>query len=176
MTRISLLTAGLIACAAAAPGAFAQATGVYAGGGYSHFDGEDASVGGITGRLGVGFGDFLAIEGEASFGIVDDDVTLPGSPPTNVTVELDNAFGVYGVGRFPVNPQFDLFGRVGWARAEVSGRAGGLGASADEDGLAYGAGGDFWLTARDGLRGEVTRFDFDDGELDVWSASYIRRF
>ena len=77
-------------------------------------------------RLGPNF----AIEGEASFG-VDDDCGL----------ELDNEIGVFVVGKLPVATQFDLFARVGVARIETS-------PGGSEDGLAYGAGGQFYLTGQ----------------------------
>ncbi|MBI1338857.1 outer membrane beta-barrel protein [bacterium] len=174
MKNFTAVAACLVFGAAGLMGASAQTSGVYAGGGYSHFDGDNAVVGGLTGRLGVDFGRYWGLEGEVSFGINDDDVSIG---TTTGTVELDNAFGVFGVGKLPVSDRFDLFGRVGWAQAEVKGSVAGLTASADDNGLAYGVGGNFWLTPVDGLRGEVTRFDFDDNsELDVWSASYIRRF
>jgi hypothetical protein len=174
ITSRMLMTTALLAGAGLGSPALAQTSNVYGGVGYTLFDGDDASVGGLTGRLGVGFGQYFGIEGEVSLGVVDDEIRVG---TTNVDVELDNAFGLYGVGRLRVSPQVDLFGRIGWAQAEVSGSAGGLSASADENGLAYGVGGNFWLTEKDGVRGEFTRFDFDDdAELDTWAISYVRKF
>jgi outer membrane immunogenic protein len=150
--------------------ALAQTSNVYVGGGYTHFEGDDAAVGGLTGRLGVGFGQHFAVEGEVSLGVVDDNIGA-------VNVELDNAFGLFGVAKAPISPQFDVFGRVGWAQAEVSGSLGGVSASADDNGLAYGVGANFWLTGKDGIRGDYTRYDFDgDGELDTFAISYVRKF
>jgi hypothetical protein len=166
--QITLASLAFAAVPALLP-AQAQEADIYAGVGYSHLDADDATLGGITGRLGVGFGPYFGIEGEATFGVNDDEIG-------GIDVELENQFGIYGVGRLPVSPQFELFGRIGYASAEVEASAGGFSASGDGDGLAYGAGGTFFLTDVDGIRGEYTRFDFDDGEADVWAASYIRRF
>jgi hypothetical protein len=138
--------------------ASAQAANMYVSGGYSSFDGNGATLGGITGRLGVGFGPNLGVEGEATFG-VDDDAGL----------ELDNEFGVFGVGRLPISEQFDLFARVGWARIETD-------PGSDEDGVAYGVGGDYYFTANDGIRADYTRHDYDAGDVDQWSVSYVRKF
>jgi len=138
--------------------AHAQNANVYINAGYSNFDGNGATLGALTGRVGVGLGPNFAIEGEASFGI-DDDSGL----------ELDNEIGAFVVGKLPVSQQFDVFARVGVARIETS-------PGGSEDGLAYGAGGQFWLTGNDGIRGDFTRHDYDAGEVDQWNISYVRRF
>ena len=137
----------------------AQSTGVYVSGGYTQFDGDGgADLGGITGRVGVNLTPNIAIEGEGSFGVKDDSGT-----------ELDSEFGAFVVGKLPVAPQFDLFARVGAARIETS-------PGGSEDGLAYGAGAQWNLTAQDGIRGDWTRHDYDAGDVDAWSLSYVRSF
>ena len=79
----------------------AQTSGVYVSGGYTQFEGDGgASLGGITGRVGVGFGPNFAVEGEGSFGVDDDSGT-----------ELDSELGAFVVGKLPINPSFDVFGR-----------------------------------------------------------------
>ncbi|MFT3725748.1 MAG: porin family protein [Hyphomonadaceae bacterium] len=139
--------------------AHAQSTGVYVSGGYTQFDGDGgADLGGITGRVGVNLSPNFAIEGEGSFGVKDDSGT-----------ELDNEFGAFVVGKLPVSPSFDLFARVGAARIETS-------PGGSEDGLAYGAGAQWNLTAQDGIRGDWTRHDYDAGDVDAWSLSYVRSF
>lgn len=137
----------------------AQSTGVYVSGGYTQFEGDGgANLGGITGRVGVNLTPNIAIEGEGSFGVKDDSGT-----------ELDNEFGAFVVGKLPVSPSFDLFARVGAARIETS-------PGGSEDGLAYGAGAQWNLTAQDGIRGDWTRHDYDAGDVDAWSLSYVRSF
>jgi len=137
----------------------AQQSGVYVSGGYTQFDGDGgAELGGITGRVGVNLTPNFAIEGEGTFGVSDDSGT-----------ELDSAIGAYVVGKLPINPQFDVFGRVGVARIETS-------PGGDEDGLAYGAGAQWNLTSQDGIRGDWTRYDFDAGDVDAFSLSYVRSF
>ena len=81
----------------------------------------------MTGRLGYRFHPNFAVEGEATLGTSDDD-----------NAELDNAYGVYGVGILPVTPNIDLFGRVGYQQLSVDGT--GPVADIDEDGIGYGAG------------------------------------
>lgn len=137
----------------------AQQSGVYVSGGYTHFDGDGgAELGAITGRVGVNFNQNFGIEGEGSFGVKDDSGT-----------ELDSELGVFVVGKLPVSPAFDIFGRVGVARIETS-------PGGSEDGVAYGAGGQWNLSPVDGIRLDWTRHDYDAGDVDAFSLSYVRGF
>src|SRR5262245_7144209 len=95
------------AAALLAPGLANAQEGAYVGLGYTQFDAEDISVGGVTGRVGYRFHPNFAAEVDASFGVDDDE-----------GVELDNSVGVYGVGILPVSSQVDLFGRVGYHNSE----------------------------------------------------------
>jgi outer membrane immunogenic protein len=153
-----VLAASAVLIAPAFMTAQAQQSNVYVGGGYTHFDGDGASPGAITGRVGVGLGPNFAVEGEASLGVSDDS-----------GVELDNEIGIFGLGKIAVSPQFDLFARVGVSRTETS-------PGGDDDGLAYGVGGQWNLTSQDGIRLDITRHDYDSGEFDAYGLSYIRNF
>lgn len=153
------LAAATILVAPALMTANAQQSSVYVSGGYTHFDGDGgAELGGITGRVGVGLTPNFAIEGEASFGVTDDSGT-----------ELDNELGIFAVGKLPISPSFDVFGRVGLARIETS-------PGGSEDGLAYGVGGTLNLSPVDGIRLDYTRHDYDAGDVDAISLSYVRGF
>ena len=77
--------------------------------------------------------------------------------------------GIFAVGKLPINPSFDLFARVGASRIETS-------PGGDLDGLAYGAGAQWNLTSVDGIRGDWTRHDYDEGDVDAYSLSYVRTF
>lgn len=137
----------------------AQQSNVYVSGGYTHFDGDGgAELGAITGRVGININPNFAIEGEASFGVKDDSGT-----------ELDNELGVFAVGKLPISPSFDVFARVGLTRIETS-------PGGSEDGLAYGVGGTLNLSPVDGIRLDYTRHDYDVGEVDAISLSYVRGF
>jgi len=137
----------------------AQQSGVYVSGGYTQFDGDGgADLGGITGRVGVNLTPNFAIEGEGTIGVTDDSGT-----------ELDSEIGAFVVGKMPINASFDVFGRVGVSRIETS-------PGGDEDGLAYGAGATWNLTSQDGIRGDWTRHDYDVGDVDAFSLSYVRSF
>jgi outer membrane immunogenic protein len=145
----------------AVPAVMTASAQVYGSVGYANlnFDspGGDVNLGGIQGRLGYSFIPNIAVEGEGTLGVADDGGN-----------ELDSELGVFAVGKIPVSTQFDIFGRVGVSRTEVNG--------ADDDGLAYGAGAQWNLTSQDGIRGDWTRHDYDAGEFDAWSVSYVRKF
>ncbi|HYE47787.1 MAG TPA: porin family protein [Caulobacter sp.] len=174
MKALMIAAASVATLAMAAP-AMAQDAGttVYGNIGYGHVSAEDVDVGAIQGRVGARFGQYFGVEGEASAGINGDDFNVGA---TNVEVDLNYQIGAYAVGYLPVAPNADLFARVGYSKSEfdVSSPLGG--ASGDVDGVAYGIGGQYFFTDKDGIRLDVTRHDSDDGEADVFGISYVRKF
>ena len=146
--------------------------------GYSSFDAGDATVGAVTGRLGYSFNDVLGVEGEASFGVKDDTVVLPG--PTNVDVEMNHQVPVYGTAGLPLGENGRVFARLGYGSTKLEASAAGVVASGSEESVNYGAGAQYWFTGNDAVRADWTRHNFDedenDADLDVWSVSYVRRF
>jgi opacity protein-like surface antigen len=156
MRKLAFIAAASVA-ALVAPGLAHAQEGAYVGAGYTQFDADDVSVGAVTGRAGYRFHPNFAAEAEASFGVGDDD-----------GVELDNSVGVYGVGILPVSPEFDLFARVGYHNTEFN--------AGEDDGIAYGAGAQWNITERFGIRGEYTRLDSDEEEVDTYGASVVYKF
>jgi len=88
-------------------------------------------------------------------------------------------YGVAGFGRlqFPVSEQFSVFARAGYgyAWAEFDASAAGLTIQDDADALAYGAGAEWAFSGPNAVRFDYTRYDFE-GEGNVWSIGYVRRF
>ncbi|KAF0184060.1 MAG: porin family protein [Hyphomonadaceae bacterium] len=168
MKAIAVLAALAAVVGVAAP-ASAQDTGVYANAGYTHFDADDVTLGGVTGRLGYKFNPNFAVEGEASIGVKDDNVGA-------VDVELDHAVGVFGVGILPVTPNFEIFGRVGYGQVKASASVPGFNVAADEDGFAFGGGAQYMLTPKFGVRGDYTRLEGQDDGVDTVSASAVVKF
>ncbi|XBQ16504.1 MAG: porin family protein [Oceanicaulis sp.] len=164
-----------IAAVAAASAASAQTPGSgYAGVGYTALDGEGATLGAITLRGGFDFTEYFGAEGDLHIGVVDDTVTEMG---TSVDLSADFGAAVYGVARLPLGDGMsNIFARAGYATLEVEGSAMGVSVSAELDGFAYGVGGEFYFAGPNGVRLDYTRFDGDDGELDAFGISYIRRF
>ena len=157
--KLALVAAASMLVAPAFMSAQAQTSGVYVSGGYTQFNGDGgADLGAITGRVGYNFTPYVAIEGEGSFGVKGDSGT-----------DLDSELGAYVVAKLPLSPSFDVFARVGASRIETS-------PFGSDDGVAYGAGGTFNLTAQDGIRADWTRHDYDAGNADAYSLSYVRKF
>jgi opacity protein-like surface antigen len=167
MKVFAALTAIAAVIGLAAP-AHAQ-TGAYVNGGYTHYDAGDVTLGGVTGRAGYKFHPNFAVEGEASFGVKDDNIGA-------ATVELDHAVGVFGVGILPIAPNFDVFGRVGYGQVKASASIPGVGVSADEDGVAYGGGAQYMFTEKFGVRADYTRLEGEDDGVDTVSASAVVKF
>ena len=107
--------AALITVAASAAPASAETTGSL---GWSRTDTGDANLDAITGRLGWRSG-WFGVEGELSGGVGNDTVTVGG---TSVDVKLRDQAAIYATGTVPINPNFDLFARVGYGGAKVQRR------------------------------------------------------
>lgn len=155
--KLALAAAAAVIAAPVVMSASAQQANVYVNGGYTHFDAGAVELGGITGRVGVGFGQNFAVEGEATLGVADDG-----------GIELDNQMGLFGVVKLPVATNVELFARAGVSRVEFS-------PGGDDDGMAYGVGGQVFLTQNDGIRADWTRHDVA-GDIDAFSLGYVRRF
>jgi outer membrane immunogenic protein len=151
-------------------------TTVYGTVGYANVaaDGDaDVNLGAIQGRIGARFGKYFGVEGELATGVVEDDFDVLG---TNVDVKLKHEVGVFAVGNYPITDRLDVFARVGYAWAEAKASGGGISETANLDGLAYGVGGQYFFTDKDGVRLDYTRHDGNDGEADVFGVSYVRKF
>ena len=164
-------TISLAAVSAVALAGAASAEGDFSlGGGYTFIDVDDVNLGALNFQGTYNFSENLAIEGEALLGVADDSIG-------GVDVELDYAFAAFVKGSLPLNEQFALTGRLGYSTAEFSASAGGFGASGDDQAVAYGVGAQYFFDANNGVRFDVTRYDFDEGgEADTIGVSYVRRF
>jgi outer membrane immunogenic protein len=156
--KLALVAASALVAAPALMSAQAQEANVYVSGGYAQFDGNGANPGAIQGRVGVGFGKYFAVEGEGAVGVSKDN-----------GVKIDSEIGLFGVAKLPISPAFDLFGRVGYSQIDSS-------PGGNQDGLAYGVGGQWNITGKDGIRADWTRHDYDVGDADAYAVSYVRKF
>lgn len=144
--------------------------------GYTHLDGDDGSLGAVTGRVGAKFSQYFGVEGEASFGVKDEDVTIAG---VDGTLEHEYDAALYGVASVPVNQNLELFGRLGYGTTSIKANVAGVTAEQDGESINYGAGANYYFDGQNGLRADWTRRDFQDdggGEVDTYGLSYVRRF
>lgn len=139
MKTLMIAASAAVLSLAAMPAAVqAQAYGTV---GYAGVDAEGANLGALQGRLGYKFTPMFGVEGEAAFGISDDTVS-------GVDVEMKHEVGVFGVVTAPISPSFDLFARAGYTGASFDTTLGDI----DTDGFAYGVGGQYNVTEKDGIR------------------------
>ena len=184
MVRSFAAVAGALAVMGVAASAQAQSAfepAPYATVGYTSFDAKDSGVniGAITGRAGVQLHPNFAAEGELSFGVQDDDVREMG-----VDVNIKHRFDVaaYGVAILPLGERAQLFARLGFGHTEIEAKGSAPGStvtvSLDGKSWNYGVGGQYFIDGKNGVRADWTRRDFteDQGNIDVYSISYVRRF
>jgi outer membrane immunogenic protein len=166
-----------VAILAAASGASAQDGQFHLGGGYTFLNGEGANFDALTLRGGYDYNEFFGVEGEALIGLGDESVTVGG---VTGDVSVDYGFGLFGKAQYPLNEQFSIFARLGYAyyEAEASAALGGqtVSVSEGEGGVAYGVGAEWAFAGPNAVRFDYTRNDLDDAEIDAYTLSYVRRF
>jgi opacity protein-like surface antigen len=89
----------------------------------------------------------LAVEGLAAFGVNGGTKNISGS---EIKVQADSLVGVYLKPSFQVTPSLEVFGRVGYAKGELTATNTGTGASVkgNGDGASYGVGASYALTPK----------------------------
>ena len=178
--------AAVTAAAALAAPAFAQSLPALApitysaSAGYTGITEAGNNFGAVTLRAGADFGKYVGVEGEGSFGVMDGGASALGQ---TIKTHLNNEYAGYGVVRYPGLPNANLFARVGYGHSElkVSGAVNGapFSATAGDDSVNYGLGGQYVFDGKNGLRLDWTRFDFRSkglSDADTWTVSYVRKF
>ncbi|GAA6140378.1 porin family protein [Hydrogenophaga sp. 5NK40-0174] len=161
-------------------GSMASAQGVYVEAGYTplsldaRYAGVDISSdpSSLRGLVGYELGPFVAVEGMISFGVADDDISGNGIS-TGLKGEVDNMFGAYIKPKFPVTPEFDLFGRLGFASTKLSV----AGDSGTETSLSWGLGASYKINEQLSINGDyMTYHDKDDVTIDGFTVGVGFRF
>ena len=199
---------GTATAATAQSASLAPETGAYVNLGV---DALEFDAFGVSGKVGYNFNRFLGVEGQLGYGVIDsedNDVVVPTDASGGfATGDVDSGYDLFGgafaVGRVPVTPEIDLFGRVGYHFTQLDGEAetaqGEIDFGTDVDGIAFGGGAQFNFGpgGMSGIRVEYTNFDIGNiseveidgvefdvededtdglGSGDLWSLSYVRRF
>jgi hypothetical protein len=174
--------AAVVAASALAAPAFAQSLPVVGPVSYSASVGyTDANIGSLnfglaTVRARADFAKFLGVEGEAGVGIVDQN-PMVGS----VTYQdhVNDEYAAYGVARYPLLPNLNVFARGGYGHTDLKASAPVLGSvTSGFDSWNYGAGAEYFAD-KNGIRVDYTRMDFQDRGLrdaDTVTVSYVRKF
>lgn len=148
----------------------------------------DDSAFGVQSRAGYQFHPILGAELEGSVGVIDSNESFtyedPNNPGTFYTedaeVGVDYSVGAFATARMPLTPRISAVGRAGYhmTTTKASFETGGLDVSITEDfdGLAYGAGLEYQVSATDAIRADYTRYEGDGLGLDSVAVGYLRRF
>jgi hypothetical protein len=143
-------------------------TYVYLSTGYIGHD-EHGELGSVVGRAGARW-DYIGVEGEAGWGV------NRRSFGTTQSVAIDNQQTIYVLGYLPLQPNIDLFARLGYGRTRWNYE--GVGHLPDQDqNWNVGGGGQWFFTPNDGLRAEyMNEFFAHAMNANSWSISYVHRF
>lgn len=170
--KIALAATALTGFAASAQ---AQDSGVYGNIGAEAVEFDSYNV---TARLGYQISENFSVEGQGSFGVIDDDVE-------GFDVGVDNSFAAFVRGSLPLSEQFSVFARGGYHFTQFSVGGNGIDESLDVDGFAFGGGVEYMFDNVNGLRADVTFLDSEDnningadlsGTAETYSITYVRKF
>lgn len=182
-----IAVAAVAAISAIAAPAFAQTNAstfspvTYEGSvGYTGIQLNGADLGAIDLRATANFGRFVAIEGEGAFGVNDASGSANG---VSAKLHLNNEIAGYGVVRWPLIANGNLFARIGYGhsdfKASLTTPSASYSGSGGVDSFNYGVGGEYFFDGKNGLRVDYTRFDFQKNgfkDADTWSVGYVRKF
>lgn len=161
--------------AIAVPNALADSD-LYVTGGISSVDADGVDLRAFNVRGGIEFHELLGAEFEAAFGLGADEIDGGDGAES----ELENQFGGFVVARYPVIPNLDVLGRVGYTTGELQTSNNGVSFDAELDGFAFGLGGEFMITRQLGIRGDYTRIEVDedaiDGGVNMFSIAGVYKF
>ena len=156
----------LTAIVAATPVAVAEPE-FYGNFGGGAFLDDDATLAVVTVRGGAFFSEYFGAEIEGSFGVGNDNIDALG---VTANVEVSNSVGGFVVGRLPIEGNysgvFEIFGRLGYMTTEFEVEVFGTSGSLDVDGFAAGVGGTYYFTPNIGIRGDYTRFEANEAQID----------
>jgi outer membrane immunogenic protein len=122
--------------------------------GYTYLDVKLPSIGGLPSDstnisairvLGGVREKYFGFELQGNFGV------STGSVDT-VSLKLNSEASIYAVAFLPVSPKADLFARVGYGHINIDVSGGGGSASASDGVVPVGVGGQYMVTAHDGVR------------------------
>lgn len=198
MKSIIIAAVAVAAVGAAAP-ALAQTTEPtlmhpqgYVNLGYTYLNPYGHDLGEVFGRGGLRFGKWWGVEAEAGGGVLGNHFAT--GPGINSRVNLSEGIQVagYAVGYVPLpvmgGNKLDLIARVGYGQTPLQIRSD-VGASGNNPDVTktiasvnYGAGLQYAMNEKDGLRFDYTRRDFqykgvdNPHDMDTYSISFVHKF
>ena len=196
-----IIAAAVVASVGLAAPAFAQTTVAdptlthpqgYVNLGYTYLNPYGHDVGELFGRGGLKFGRYWGVEGEVGGGVLGNHFAT--GPGINSRVNLSEGVqsAIYGVGYLPLpvwgGDKLELLARAGYGetplgiRSDVGSSSGNANHQITVANWNYGAGMQYALNGKDGLRFDYTRRDFQDKgsdnprDMDTYSISFVHKF
>ena len=147
--------------------------------GYTGTNPNGHDIGEITGRAGLRLGRYWGVEGELGTGVTSKSYT--GATGANTKLSAGPDAAAYGVGYLPLmGDRLDLIGRVGYGTELYKVESGASTRINTSHSFNYGAGAQYMLTGKDGIRVDYTRRDYQERNApkddDTWAVSYVRKF
>ena len=99
--------------------------------------GFEADLVAVTGKFGYKVIDHFSIEGFAGIGVSDD---TTGSGVSRTDLDVDQIFGIYAKGEYPINNTFIIYGNIGYAEVKITGETATAKATDSTSDTSYGAG------------------------------------
>ena len=157
--------------------------------GYTYLNPYNRDLGELFGRGGLKFSRYWGVEGEFGGGVFGNHFATGPSANSRVNLSEGIQAAGYAVGYLPLpilgGDKVDLLARVGYGETPLTVRsdvAGGPQGTIDVASVNYGAGAQYMVTRKDGLRFDYTRRDFqfrdptNPHDIDTYSVSYVRKF
>jgi opacity protein-like surface antigen len=196
-----IIAAVAVAGVAVAAPAFAQTTTSdptfshpegYVNLGYTYLKPYGHDLGELFGRGGVRFSRWFGVEGEVGGGVIGNHFATGTNPNSRVGLTEGIQAAVYGVGFFPLpvlgGDKLDLIARAGYGETPLQIKSDALSSDAASTGTKtvvswnYGAGLQYKLNGRDGIRFDYTRRDFqakgadNPHDMDTYSIALVHKF
>ena len=160
--------------------------------GYTYLNPYGHDLGEVFGRGGLKFSRWWGVEGEVGGGVLGNHFAT--GPGINSRVNLSEGIqaAIYGVGYVPLpvmgGDKLELLGRVGYGetplrvRSDVGSSDNNANSSINVASWNYGAGLQYAMNAKDGVRFDYTRRDFqykgpdNPHDMDTYSISFVHKF
>jgi outer membrane immunogenic protein len=150
----------------------------YAGLGYTGLSPNGHDLGEITGRMGLKLSPYWGVEAEVGTGVSDSHFTSASG--SHDTIREQPSGAAYVVGYYPVTPKFDVLARVGYGATDLKTSNAAGDRFNTSHSVNYGAGAQYFLDGKNGVRVDYTRRDFQEAtaprDTDTWAVGYVHRF
>ncbi|MEM9421346.1 MAG: hypothetical protein AAF986_02375 [Pseudomonadota bacterium] len=143
--------------------------------GYNRVSNDEVSLGAIVTRYNrkiiayrnINFG----AEAELSYGVIGDETAFLSQ---EIEVNAEFGMGLFSTISYPLTDKgSSIFLRLGYAQQETGNRIGDTIVTDEAKGFAYGLGGNWMMTKRQGVRADALKIQGDDDEVDLYGLSYV---